>query len=153
MERLVNAAVLSNSFNLREFWEFREFYSLGNFEINENAVEFGETQSPKPISQPLTELWTYRSPQIQSTDYVVQRDSAVTIEQQTEYLLQQYGGGMKAVYQDQNTVITRLNTGEWLIVFVRTQEEMRSVNGLFDYTQRDQDTLADTLWLNVTRVR
>lgn len=136
----------------QRYWQFREFYSIGSFTFDPEIVTFGETQIIYALPRDKNTLLTYTSPRLSSTDFIVKIDPA-QIKLSTETILKEHElryQNNTLVFKNDSTRIWQDTEQKYVIVFVKPIEEMRKVNGFFDYTGPEQKLLKDMVWVNET---
>lgn len=142
-------------FSPRDYWKFRERYSLGNFTFDPRVVTFGETQIIYALPDPQTPLLYYTSSHLQSTDFIVKLSADASIPEETDTLLQKPIKGAenwKELFNNDHAKILTDENGNYTIVFVRTIDEMKTTNGFFDFVKSEQELLVHSLWLNITNI-
>lgn len=135
------------------YWEFREFYSLGNFTFDPKTVTFGETQIIYALPEDRNTLLTYTAPRMLSNDLIVKVDPSQPQAQSIKNIVSEYDktySTAEVVFKDDSTRIFKNPDGKYILLFAKTTDEMRSANGFFDYTGSEKKLLENTVWLNTT---
>ena len=134
----------THQINVQEFWQFREFYSLGSFQFNHQEAEVaGGLKLPKYFSAPTVWLLSFHSP------FLVSWDSAVSQSDWQRYF-PQHVSPQQIVFQNSTEIIFWEHPKVLKIVFVKSITEMVSANGFFDYTPHEHEILNGHYWLNET---
>lgn len=146
LEKFLSQVKAQHQLDPKAYWQWREFYNLGHFSFDPLVVTWGETQIIKALPSDQTVLLKYDSVHFKSTDYLIKKNQLPAL---TTYL--KIGEPRVVVFSDPQTLIVQ-NNQEVEIVFVKSIEEMRAVNGFFDYTPQELKLLEDRVWLNITQI-
>jgi len=157
LDAFIETVKTNKAVDPKSYWQFREFYSLGNFSFDPHVVNFGETQIIAAVPDPQTVLLKYDSPRLQSTDYIVKRDLKMTEQQQMAEVvvatMTNETGNVTTLATGPNLVLAQDASHHYLLVFANSIEQMRTANGFFNYTPEEQKLLQNTFWLNVTHLQ
>ena len=134
------------NFNMREYWQFREFYSAGNFSFDPEIVSLAGALQFNNIPESKATLLTFKSPSLESTD------SIINIERTGEYpqLTIPNEGSQNVLLKSKDTVVYQSSDKKMHFVFVKSSAEMKQTLGLFDYGANEDKILASKMWLNET---
>jgi len=139
--------VKQDNFTMKQFWQFREFYSPGNFHFNSKSVTLAGALQFNDISEPKTTLLEFSSPKLISSDGIIDKKI-------TNNLLNFREGApiLKILFQAHDRIVYQTVDNKIHFIFLRSSEEMMSTLGLFDYGRKEKTILENKLWLNVTSV-
>ena len=142
----------SKSIDTQWFWEIREFYAPGSFEINKTG--FQRTDVPEYVNQmiPVTtqEYFTpfliFSSNRFQSVEFltsITPPDLAMfrVDFSKNEIILDTY---TDLIYRKDNYVY---------VIFLRPVEVMQETNGFLDYKEHDKELIKGKQWLVISRVK
>jgi len=132
-------------FTMREYWEFREFYSPGNFTFNPRTVTVAGALQFNTIAEPRDTLLTFTSPHLSSTDQIINATVAAAIP---ELYGSVANAQMLAQFPDRVAFQTR--DGKIHLIFLRSTDEMVKTLGLFDYGKNEMNIIKNKSWLNET---
>ncbi|MBP7875395.1 hypothetical protein KA012_00170 [Candidatus Woesebacteria bacterium] len=140
----------SDTLDVKMFWQWRDLTN-GYFTFDPKTSHVGMTRR---LDQPQESVWplhffTSRSVEI-STDSLLQSNAS-----QAEVL-----ASLKAPYADSLygvvaqgadfTFYMNLKTTDFVLVFVKPANELKGTDGLFDFTDVEQEYLDHAYWTNVT---
>jgi hypothetical protein len=132
----------SDQFTMRQFWQFREFYSPGTFQFNNQAVMVGAALEFLPSTSEDTTLLTYDSPYMKSEEKIVNPQSL-------DDWIKSHGQSAKEVlFHSEDRYIYRDEDNALHLIFLRPTDEMIATNGFFDYSKKEKDLLKTRLWLS-----
>lgn len=138
----------------QQYWQFREFYSTGNFSFNPEIVTFGETQKITTLPHDQNLLLSFESPRLSSKDWIVKINPAKPIGEEFVGILLKYDQEYnqdKLIFSNETTRIFKTSQGQYFLIFAKTIDEMKTANGFFDYVGSEQTLLENTVWVNETR--
>lgn len=145
----------TNQFDLRKFWQFRDLYSFGSIKLNPEFVEYNESQSIEKLSSPSAVLLTYDSPSIFSEDRLIHRDFSISETEQIDQAILELVNDTfikEIIFQDKRTLIFNSHE-DLIIIFARDIDEMKSVNGLFEYSGNERKILENKFWLSYNQIK
>lgn len=125
----------------QDFWQFREFYSPGEFTYNPESVGVYQALRIIALPHPETTLMTFTAPQLQSTDSII--ESPASYENKVSQVSQ-------PLFQNDTSTIWQSNENEVSIIFYKTIDEMMTANGFYDYQPAERALLQGKYWLNQT---
>lgn len=140
-----------NQIDPQAYWLFRERYSPGTFQPNQEAVGFFQTFKITGVEESkTTDLLYYNSPFLLSSDSITSDKDILTKikEQNTEQVL----------LSSETILITESKSAKDLeskivnLWFLLPIEEMKLANGFFDYTADELKLLEKGLWLNHSEI-
>ncbi len=137
-----------SDFSMREYWEFREFYSPGNFTYDPAVVSLAGALQFNVIPSPSAVLLTFRSPLIYSTDSLID----IVSSNQYSQLEIPNESQQRVFYKLSDRVAYQTSDKKVHFVFVRPTSEMKQTLGLFDYGSNEDKILKNKLWLNQTTI-
>jgi hypothetical protein len=134
-------------FTMREYWQYREFYSPGSFSFDPQAVSLAGALQFNDIPSVKTTLLTFTSPNLVSTDSIVEKSSK-------DYITEAYvpNTQTKTLVVQPDRVAYSTPDGKIHLIFLRSSDEMVKTLGLFDYGKKEKDILEHKLWLNETTI-
>lgn len=124
------------------WWQTREFYSPGVFKLNNNLIELGETQKIVKVATTSSELVTYESRFIGSTESVAA--SALIPKLFNDKKLQ----GKTIVFADSDDHVYFSGETTLVVEFWRSLPVMKQTVGLFDFKGKELDILKNQVWLH-----
>ncbi len=136
------------NFQMREFWQFREFYSAGNLTFNPDTVSLAGALQFKPISTASATLITFHSPLLFSNDSIVANSEVpnfmadLVAKSQPKSILFQLADRVAFVSTDEKLHL----------LFLRPSSEMKQTLGLFDYGNYENKVLQNRKWLDETTI-
>lgn len=135
-----------SQFDAEAFWKFREDYSSGYFEYNQDLIKvYSVLQFDKDKKFGFKdEILKYQSPLIESKYFLVFANA------DSKYFFPPDDSTKKIIYQDDNSLIYYQDENTIKLFFLRNPEEMNI--GLFDYID-SEEVLKDKLWLNETVIK
>lgn len=148
----LSEAKSSNSIDPQKYWEFREFYSPGYFDlkttgldkdtVQETIKELGVPINQRAITLPFAK---FTSSRITSLDSLTTETSLHAVLQkdipQSQVLMR---NATSIIYTDGLTT---------KIIFVIPESEMKKAVGFFDYEGKDKDLTNGKHWVNITSVK
>lgn len=135
-------------FQMREYWQFREFYSPGNFTFDPQVVSLAGALQFSTIPSPTATLLTFHSPLIYSTDSIIDTaTSGVYAQLQIPDEKNQH-----IIIKSRDTVAYQSPDKKFHLVFIKSTSEMKQTLGLFDYGANEDKILKSKLWLNQTTI-
>ncbi len=134
-------------FSMREYWQFREFYSAGNFSFNPKTVTLAGALQFNEIVEPRDTLLTFNSPKLKSNDELITLAAAADIPE-----LHGKVKDAKVLAQFPDRVVFETADGKTHFLFLRSTDEMLKTLGLFDYGNNEMNILKGKAWLNETTI-
>ncbi len=143
----------SDEIDVKMFWEWRDLTN-GYFTFDPKTSRVGMTRR---LNQPQEAVWplhsfTSRSIEI-STDTLLQSNdsqSEILASLKAPYAGSLYG----VVVQGKDfTFYMNLRTTDFVLVFVKPATDLKGTDGLFDFTDSEQQYLDHAYWTNVTVIR
>lgn len=134
-----------STFTMRDYWQFREFYSPGKFAFDPQVVSLAGALQFNDITTSKAVLLTFTSAQLESTDSIVEKTPE-------DYIGQSFANmkNVKTLVVKPDRVAFQTEDGKIHLVFLRSTQEMVATLGLFDYGKKEKDILEHKLWLNET---
>lgn len=137
----------------QEFWEIRDQYSPGIMEFNKtgvskNRIPTSLTLLASKINQqchPLPFL-VFNSLKFESVDFLVGSKclkNLVIENQQSNYLIKTSSLIAYKDQKDRNSVF---------LIFLKSESEMETANGFFDYKEIDKALVKNKEWLSISRI-
>lgn len=130
----------------RDFWQFREEYSPGNFQFNHNFADVAGVLHLQKVASPSATLLEFRSASLFSKDEVADKPFVLnfwpSMTQNQKQVL--FSNSSTQIFYDQSNVLR--------IIFIKPISEMKTANGFFDYTGQEEKILHDFSWINETWV-
>ena len=144
----ISSVQKDNNIDPQKFWEFREFYSPGYFTINktpplsqiENAIKDYSLDDNRSFFT----LLQFHSLHLTSLDTLTTEKD---FQKLTKYLSES-----NIIFQNNNSVIYKIDKHNVIISFLLPKTEMIKANGFFDYREKDKELLKDKLWFDITKV-
>lgn len=127
----------------REFWQFREFFSPGDFTVDPEAVGIFQTFRIETIHAPHTNLLHFSAPYLQSQDSLISSP---------QWYQDRVAGVENPLFQNERSVIFSPTAGVVRIVFYAPIAEMQQANGFFDYLPEELERIENFWWLNETEL-
>lgn len=137
----VSQVQMQQKIDAQTFWQFREFYSPGEFTFNPDAVGVYQTLRITTLSGPETRLLTFTAP------HLISNDSIITTP---DIYQQKIANIPEPLYQDESSVIYETDDNEVNLIFYLAIDEMMAANGFFDYLPAERELLQGKYWLNQT---
>lgn len=136
------------TFSMREYWQFREFYSPGSFRFDTQTVTLAGALQFNTIASPSATLLTFSSPHLESTDSIVERSLT------TDYLSLAVGdvSNKQILFRLSDRLAYQTEDEKIHLVFLRSTDEMKQTLGVFDYGKAEDEVLAHKWWLNQTTI-
>lgn len=150
-DNFLESTIKQNRINPQAYWLFRERYSPGTFELNQNAVGFFQTFKITSLQElKTTDLLYYNSPFLISTDSVTKDKNILKKikDLNTENILL----NTKTVFITESENVVNPNLKNINLWFLLPIEEMKETNGFFDYTQDELKLIEDSFWLNHSEI-
>ncbi len=141
---------LTQGFDVKKFWQFREFYSPGYFRFSKDVPaktiaydlsKFGIT-SPQPVT---TEL-RFHSPLVISIDTLTTQAtlSAILAKSQIDT--------SHPIFQDSMSGIYQIDPQHVVITFLVPHSQMVRAYGYYDYNDVDKELVKGKYWFDITRI-
>lgn len=127
--------------NALDFWEFREFYSPGYFQFNKANIEISSILQFYNLEKPKNDFLFFTSDKLKSTESIVNDKN---------YFTKENLNCTEIIFENDNSILCKTKTGEIRIRFIKTIEDMKKANGLFDYIKSENELLEGKFWLNET---
>jgi hypothetical protein len=151
-DNFISTARSTNNIDPQKFWEFREFYSPGYFELkttglDNNTVQEALSLIDVPIKRQAINLPfdKFTSSRVTSLDSLTTQKTLIDILEkdipQSDVLLRTNTG---IIYKEGKSI---------KIVFVKPENEMKKAVGFFEYDGKDKEVTKGKYWLNITSVR
>lgn len=141
LDAFISQLETEKTVNPQAFWQFREFYSPGEFAFNPQAVGIFQTLRLVKLSDPETEVLYFHSPKLQSTDSLITTPTLYT---------QKKPHSAQVLWESERATLYRSGPEELTLIFYASIDEMRTANGFFDYLPSEQELLQGKYWLNQT---
>lgn len=136
----------------QKYWKFREHYSPGNFTFNRELVTLtGTLEMKNPIPNPEaqeTVLLEFHSPLLSSQEIIVRGRPSLS-----ELLVERKLPNQTTRFQNEGTAVFQDGAGNIQLFFLRSSDDLRRANGLFDYRKHEVEFLKDKMWLNETVIK
>lgn len=142
-----------NAIDAEDYWEFREFYSPGSFifsktglpqnEANHMLREFEVSVNHERVNTPFL---IFNSGRIKSIDFLTDA------HQMNNIVEQELVNNKELIIQTDNAIMYRKNPTTFILIFLKTPEEMRKANGFFDYREADKELTENKYWFNITQI-
>lgn len=136
----------------RSYWEFREFYSPGSFIFDKKGISNTHTEPVLTNAEvtlhanaQVTPFLAFTSRKLHSVDYITTANSLdqiideITIDEKNLLLIKT---DTERVY--------RKNSTTYVLLFLKSPDQMRTANGFFDYRIADKELTEGKYWFNVT---
>lgn len=136
--------LINGNFDAEDYWKFRERYSPGSFSRSTDNTSFFGTFRITSIKEDLTPLLYYESDYLSSVDALVSKSPEEIIKDKKTELQGQI------IYEDNSKILIKENSSDYVFAFVMPTDEMKKVNGMFDYIPSEDVLLKDKNWYNVT---
>lgn len=138
-----------NTINAQSYWKFREFYSPGYFNFDKNGLSIKEDDYngislTEQLSLNNLVFLEFTSPYLTSLDIL-------TTENELGKIINTNPSDGKIIFQAKNQIIIE-NEETIKIMFLKSEDEMKTANGFFDYGGEDKELVKNKIWLNVTRL-
>jgi hypothetical protein len=141
----------SQSIDPKKYWEFREFYSPGTFVFEKTGIS---NNIVRPVllksgvslqnTSNYTPFLTFNSPRLQSVDFITSSNSLDKIVMENTINENNF------ILNTETEKIYRTDSGQYVMIFLKNYEQMKSANGFFDYRIADKELTQGKYWLNVT---
>lgn len=126
------------------YWQFREFYSPGNFTLNPEAVGVYQTFRVIGLHDQETPLLYFSAPNLHSVDSIV--DSP-------DNYYQEIAAVENPVFRNATSVIYQTSPQTLQLLLITSIAEMKKANGFFDYLPVEMKLLENKYWLNQTEIK
>ena len=147
----IKKTIEQNQIDPQAYWLFRERYSPGTFEPNQETVGFFQTfKIIKLEESKTTDLLYYNSPFLMSTDSITtDKDilNKIKEENSEEVLLSSENLLITESKNEKNPELRNIKI--WFLLAI---EEMKLANGFFDYTADELKLLENSFWLNYSEI-
>jgi len=141
LTRLTNQIIDKKTLDLKQYWEFREFYSPGSFTSYPlEAVSSPLRNMISSLDPDMKEQLSFQSPLVTSIGGFTTLSSLPMLPQQT--LLVQ----TKTVHYYHDS------SNNLVLIFVQPVSEMKKANGFLQHEEDHEETRGD-YWLEVTEIR
>lgn len=121
----IKNTIKNNTISSQEFWQLREFYSLGIIQFNKPNL-------------------TFTSNKIESKETIINKNVIL------QTLLPSQDN-WKILYRNKNELIATKGK-ETFVYFIKPISEMAQANGFFDYKDKDKKLLQDKNWYVATTI-
>lgn len=153
LQSFIKSTQSTNSIDPQSYWEFREFYSPGSFEVNKTGLDDTEVLS---LVSDLGISWNtdtigipflkFTSPNTQSVDYLTESQTLSNI------LLSESIDKAAVLFQTDTDLIIKSDQSTIAIIFIKSPEDMKKANGFFDYRDVDKKLTENKHWMNITLI-
>lgn len=148
MSQLIESIESSKTIDPKNYWEFREFYSKGNFRFNKAGID------RSTIDEDLLELL----PKDETTPYLLFNsdglqsiDSLTSYSSLTQILLPMIESG-NVIYQDDFTLVFQDKQNTYLI-FLKPYSDFENTSGFFEHWGGIEFPTDKLYWLNITQFK
>lgn len=144
----------NNTLDVKQFWQFREFYSLGSFSFDPQIVSFGESLIIQAMPNKTNELLHFSSDRLQSSDMVIKVPENEDINQTLTAAINEKAKNINVqqiLFKDEHTVLFEESENTFVLFFTRPIEEMEKVNGFFNFSGNEKKLLEHSIWVSETR--
>lgn len=133
----------------QDYWEFREFYSPGNFIFDRNGIK--KINIP-PDTLPFLSFDQFQPYLYFSSPYLSSVDSLIDEKDLQKLISPTMPEGSTILFKS-NTALLFQKINITYLLFVLPYEEMKKTNGFFNYDGQDKTLLRNKNWYNVTIIR
>ncbi len=136
-----------STFTMRDYWQFREFYTPGTFTFDPQVVSLAGALQFNEITTSKAVLLKFTSDHLESTDSIVEKTPE-------DYIGESFANqkNVKPLVIKPDRIAFQSGDGKIHLVFLRSTQEMVATLGLFDYGKKEKDILEHKLWLNETTI-
>ncbi len=140
----------NDSIDAQDFWKTREFASPGNFEFKREGLDKKTTQVSLDSqgfildTSHLYPFLTYSSNSWESIEFLTEETHLMTLlpDIKTQCIT--------IIFENENELICQKKDNSFLIVFLKSFEEMKQANAFFDFAGRDDKIVEGKQWLVVS---
>jgi len=141
------------NFSAQDYWRFREFYSLGNFEFNEKGFSDLEIRTVlQRIDIPVTQSSLTHPFLLYSSDHFKSIDSMTDSASLSAILNEEEIEKHAVIINTDQLKIYKTDTKTIKLIFIKPVWEMQRANGFFDYSKMDPEILEGKYWLNISSI-
>ncbi|NMB56783.1 hypothetical protein GYA19_02490 [Candidatus Beckwithbacteria bacterium] len=127
----------------KAFWQFREFYSSGFFDFNKTNIEISSILQFYNLVNDKNDILTFNSQYLKSIESIVNS---------LNFFDKKNLDCQNIIFENKNSLICENKDKNINILFLKSIDEMKQVNGLFDYLGKEQKLLKDKYWLSQTTI-
>lgn len=136
----------------RLFWETREFYAPGSFELKKGG--FSETEFKTILQNMHTEIHmtgahpflTFNSDKWKSVEVLIPTTKI------TDVIKSPKQDSKEIIFESDSELVYYTNNNTMKIIFIKPVSIMKNTNGFLDYGEYDLDILKDKNWLVISEV-
>ncbi len=150
-EKFIEESSKNQLIDARRFWEMREFYAPGSFEMNKKGMfrndlpEFVQQMIPVSAQEHFTPILLFSSNKWESVELL-------TTINPYDLALFKVNLSNKDIILETNTDIIYKKDGYTYIIFLRPIEVMQETNGFLDYAEYDKKMVEGKKWLVVSKI-
>lgn len=141
--KLIGETKTKNSVDIRDFWQFREFYSPGTYTYNPNGVKIPPTLISLSKPNMFKSVLSFSSPKLISVGGHTKLSSI------PQTILPQ--GTSQILVNKPQTLLIKETQDSYLLIFVRSIMDEKKANGFLQH-ETDKDNEAGNYWLSITRI-
>ena len=146
LERFMNQLHSSKKFDMRKYWEFREFYSPGIHKFNSKIIGFGETYVLIDLPHRIQTLLWYESPKIQSWDMIIAMNT--DLEKFKKEIVEESTSSAQMIFQEKEVMLFKKKDNMIHLISIKPTKSMEDVIGFFDYRTNEQKLLDNKWWVH-----
>lgn len=136
------------SFSMREFWQFREFYSPGTFSFNTDAIFLAGALQFLPSKAQSVSLLTFRSSKIDSEESILTESLASSVFANRKSSFQ----SAQVLFESNDTLVLKTADAKLHLYFLKKPSEFFQTVGFFDFGKVERQMLENKLWLDETTI-
>lgn len=148
----ITQTLSEGNINPQKFWEFREFYSPGYYTFDRNGLDkLTLSKAQNIINIPLNIQYidrffiTFTSPQLTSIE-------ALTTANNLSKVVNLNSLNKNFILLSKKNQIIYKNKQTVYLFFLKTNKEMKTANGFFDYNNQDKNIIKGKCWLDITMI-
>lgn len=141
----------TNVIDPQKYWEFREFYSPGYFDVSTKGIDLQKINTTlRELNASPTNISVYFSKF--NSRHLVSLEGLTKNSFLSEVFNKNKTDIKKVLFENSTSIIYKNNQNQTYVIFILPISEMEKANGFFDYNSKDKDLLKDMNWFNIAKL-